>query len=63
MSDLQSFYNFVLSTYKTKPLVKKLMKNSELMTMYKKLKDGYKFPYKEKILKTMRMTICELKLN
>ena len=58
-----SFYNFVLSTYKTKTLIKKLVKNGELMAMYKKLKGGYKFPYKEKILKTMRMTICELKLN
>jgi len=58
--NILQFYDYIISKYKKNDLTKKLMNKSELMNMYKSLKDGHKFPYKKNILKTMRMTICEL---
>lgn len=59
-NNLNNFYNFFESRYKTKSL-KKFIDN-DMDIMYKKLVSGTKFPYKQKIIRTLRMTICETKL-
>ena len=59
---LKSFYNFIHNKYKDKDLLKDLNNKNGILQLYTGLKKGHKFPYKEKIQKTTRMTIIELKL-
>ena len=59
---LKSFYNFLRDKYKDKVLLKDLNNKNGVLQLYTGLKKGHKFPYKEKIQKTTRMTVIELKL-
>ncbi len=58
--NFKAFFNFILKRYKSTELIKSLTKKS-IYSMFYKIKNGIKFPYKEKIINTMRMTISEFK--
>jgi hypothetical protein len=60
---LNSFYKFIENKHKDKELIGYLNKKKGVLNLYNSLKSGSNFPYKDKIRKTMRMTIIELKLN
>uniref|UniRef100_A0A6C0C5K1 Uncharacterized protein n=1 Tax=viral metagenome TaxID=1070528 RepID=A0A6C0C5K1_9ZZZZ len=58
--NVMGYYDYIVSKYKKSGLVRTVVCDEELMKLYKNLKNGYKFPYKDKIIKTLRMSICEL---
>ena len=60
-NNLNNFYQFVKSKYKSRQL--KNFIDNDMAIMYKNLNSKSKFPYKQKIIHTARMTICETKLN
>ena len=59
-NNFNNFFKFFKKRYNDKML--KQIIDKEMGKMYHDLNSGTKFPYKQKILKTLRMTICETKL-
>jgi hypothetical protein len=55
-------HDFIKKKYNNIHLIKSLTKN-HIFSLFRRLKTGNRFPYKDKIINTTRMTIVELILN
>ena len=59
--NFKNLLSFIIKYYKNISLIKSLTKK-QIYKMFHNIKTGIKFPYKDSIINTMRMTITEIKL-